>query len=163
MTHPELVNLSLFARAIAKTATMCLWPAPLALPWIRSMGRSFFSPVKRGQVYLVAGYHTGDFIGRVEKVDRDVARIRVLDPMRPIPRVRNRCAYPECVAEDFHADDHRFASVREGAVVDVFWRSVTFKQVSGDGQLAKATVDLMPAVLNRARAATSPFRKARRA
>jgi hypothetical protein len=95
-------------------------------------------------------------------VNRDTAFIRVTDPMRPTPRVRNRCAFPECIREDFHFGDHEFVRVREGVLLEVSWRAATWvpillEQVSGGGQLAQVG-DVIP-LKDRA---TSPPRKMRR-
>src|SRR5260370_19668120 len=82
----------------------------------------FFGPLSLGKAYRVEGYHTGDFLGEVESVDRDLARIRVTDPLRPRPRVKNRCSFPECVREDFHGGDHEFVRLRSGVLLEISWR-----------------------------------------
>ena len=122
-------------------------------------------PVHAGFTYRVEKHYLGDFVGEVEYADNDLARIRVTDPMRPRPRVENRCCFPECVREDFHSGDHEFVSVRKGALLEIQWRSAKWvlvampKQVSGLGQLAHG-LNLIP--VNNFNRATSPARKARR-
>lgn len=133
------------------------------MTWLRSSGARFWSAIKPGRVYRVEGYHTGDFTGEVLRVDRDIAQVRVVDPMRPIPRVRNRCSFPECVRADFHGGDHEFVSVRQGALLQVSvaltkWIPIDSAQSSGDGQLATLS-GLMPTPSS---LATSPSRKVRR-
>ena len=86
----------------------------------------FFAPVSVGETYRVVGYYTGEFVGECERVDREVARFRVLDPMRPAPRVAEKCPFPACVLRDCHAGDHELTSVRVGAAIDVNWKFVTF-------------------------------------
>lgn len=87
---------------------------------------NFYAPVKRGEIYRVVGYYTGDFIGECEMIDRDIARFRVLDPLRPSPKVTQKCAYPACVLRDFHGGDHELTTVRIGATIDVNWKFVAF-------------------------------------
>jgi hypothetical protein len=159
--NSELLNLWLFARAIAKTACMTGIGPFFLCAWLRSMGAKFYCPIAIGNLYRVVGYHTGDFVGEVERVNRDIAFVRVTDPMRPTPRVKNRCAFPECIREDFHFGDHEFVRVREGVLLEVSWRAakwvpILLEQVSGGGQLAHE------GVIPLQRRATSPPRKVRR-
>jgi|SRR5580700_7828648 hypothetical protein len=158
--HPELLNLWLFSRTIVKVALMTSLGPFVLCAWLRSMGAKFWCPLTIGNRYRVEGYHTGDFVGEVERANRDIALVRVTDPMRPMPRVLNRCCFPECIREDFHFGDHEFVRVREGVLLEVSWRAARFvpillEQVSGSGQLAS---NVMP-LKNRA---TSPPRKMRR-
>jgi hypothetical protein len=160
--HSELLNLWLFARAIAKTACMTGIGPFFLCAWLRSMGAKFYCPITIGNLYRVEGYHTGDFVGEVERVNRDIALIRVTNPMRPTPRVKNRCAFPECIRDDFHFGDHEFVRVREGVLLEVSWRAAKWipilrEQVSGGGQLAHE------GVIPSQRRATSPPRKVRHA
>ncbi len=136
-------DLQLFAAAIAKVALLTGFGPFVLFAWIRSMGAKFFCPITTGNLYRVEGYHTGDFVGEVERVNRDSAFVRVTDPMRPAPRVLNRCSFPECVRDDFHGGDHEFVRVREGAVIEVSWRAAKWTpiliqhQTSAGGRLAK--------------------------
>jgi hypothetical protein len=119
----------------------------------------FFCPLSIGTEYRVVGYHTGDFVGEVLSVDRTFARVRVIDPMRPRPRVKDRCSFPECVRKDFHEGDHEFVRVRKGALVEVSWESAKWILVepsSGGGQLAMIENRPNTSVFDRA---TSPPRK----
>jgi hypothetical protein len=86
----------------------------------------FWAPIEVGEVYRVVGYYTGEFIGECERVDRDVARFRVIDPLRRTPRVSSKCPFPACVLREFHQSDHELTSVRVDAVVEVSWKFVTF-------------------------------------
>lgn len=127
--HSELLNLSLFAQAIAKVALLNL-PVLVLLPWMKTFGVKFFCPVAIGKEYKVSGYHTGTFIGRCDQADRDIAKFTVLDSLRPIPKVRNRCPFPGCVLKDFHAgNDHELLRVRVGGQVEVFWRQAKFEDL----------------------------------
>lgn len=85
---------------------------------------NFWAPVLVGEAYRVAGYHTGEFIGECERVDRDIARFRVIDTLRPSPKVAQKCPFPACVLREFHASDHELASLRVGAAIDVSWRFI---------------------------------------
>jgi hypothetical protein len=89
---------------------------------------NFFAPVSLGATYRVTGYHTGEFIGEVEQIDRDVARLRVVDTLRRAPRVVDGCPFPACVLHDFHAGDHELTSLRVGAMIDVSWRMAKFRE-----------------------------------
>ena len=91
---------------------------------------NFFAPVSVGEVYRVVGYYTGDFIGECERVDRDVARFMVIDPLRPSPKVASKCPFPACVLREFHSGDHELTSVRVGATIEVRWRFVAFGVVA---------------------------------
>lgn len=88
----------------------------------------FWCPLALGKIYRVVGYHTGEFIGEVESVDRTWARVRIVDTLRPAPRVKNRCSFPQCVRQDFHDGEHEFSRIREGAVLEVPWESVKWYQ-----------------------------------
>jgi len=143
--HNELLNVALFARAIAKTALLCGFVPGALLAFFGPRVAKFRCELSIGRHYRVEGYHTGDFAGEVLSVDRDLARIRVTDPMRPMPRVRNRCAFPACVREDFHQGDHEFMRVREGAVIEIPWRSAKWIPIAdrvseGERQLATQQV-----------------------
>jgi hypothetical protein len=136
-----IANLSLFALAISKTLLWTgLGPAVMVAVAFERAAK-FWTPLKVGKVYRISGYHVGDFVGEVEAVSRNEAHVRVLDPMRPAPRVRNRCCFPECLREDFHGGEHEFARVREGALVEVSWALAKWAEVSpqasGGRQLAK--------------------------
>jgi len=123
----ELQNLRLFAAALWKLSyTTGFLPFVVCAFIGRHKGR-FWSPIAIGHAYRVLRYHTGVFIGRVDFVDRDVARLTVIDPLRPMPKIANRCSFPECIREDFHAGDHEFSRVRQGATVEVFWRNAKFE------------------------------------
>jgi len=158
--HSELLNLRLFACAIAKTSLLTGLAPGILLAFFGPRVAKFWCPLSIGKQYRVKGYHTGDFVGEVVSVDRSVARVRVTDPMRRIPHVENRCSFPECVRKDFHDGDHEFARVREGALIEVCWESAKWipavDQVSGGGQLAALRISSIPTRLNRA---TSPPRK----
>jgi len=75
-----------------------------------------------GHTYIVRGYHTGDFLARCEAISRVCgtrAVVTVLDTMRPRPRISDRCAFPDCVREDWHGGDHEFARIRIGASLTI--------------------------------------------
>jgi len=72
--------------------------------------------------YRIEGYALGDFIGELVRIDLDLAQVRVTDTLRPAPRVRNRCPFPECIRGDFHEGGHEFPAIREQALVWVPWR-----------------------------------------
>ena len=158
----ELSDLCLFFLAIAKCGLMTgLLPGGIFLAFFCPRAAKFFCPLAIGKEYRIVGYHTGDFVGEVEGVDRTFARVRVIDPMRPRPRVKDRCSFPECVRKDFHKGDHEFVRVREGALIEVSWESAKWipviEQVPGAAQLAKSNRDgMMP---NPSYRATSPPRK----
>jgi hypothetical protein len=88
----------------------------------------FWAPVEVGHAYRVFGYHT-EFIGDCEAVDRDVARFRVIDTLRPNPKVGNKCPFPGCVAREFHGGNHELTSVRTGAAINVVWKLAKFAPV----------------------------------
>jgi len=125
----ELYNLWLFALAIAKTSLLCGFAPGLALAFFGPRVAKFHAPFTLGKLYLVGGYHTGDFIGEVLRADRDFAWVRVTDPKRPFPHVPNRCSFPQCIREDFHAGEHEVIRVREGAVIEVNWHAATWLPV----------------------------------
>lgn len=92
------------------------------------MKASAFVPLlslRPGDSYIVRGYHTGDFAGELVRFSNPkrkfahFAYFRVIDTMRPAPKVRNRCPYPECVRAQEHDGDHEFNSIREGALVEI--------------------------------------------
>jgi len=161
--HSFLFNLYLFASATAKALWMTGVGPGIVVAFFGPRVAKFWCPLSLGKQYRVEGYHTGDFVGEVEAITRDTAQVRVIDPMRPLPRVKNRCCFPECVREDFHFGDHEFARVREGVLLEVSWKAAKWIPVqpsSGGEQLATALSDgLIPNRLNRA---TSSPRKVRR-
>lgn len=124
--HSELLNVYLFACAIGKSALMIGAAPGLALAFFGPRCAKYYRPVKIGALVRIEGYHTGDFIGTVETVQRDVAGIRVTDPLRPMPRVKNRCSFPECVRADFHSGEHEFMRVRIGVLIEVWWANARF-------------------------------------
>ena len=140
----ELFNLWLFALAIAKASVMTGLAAAPLLALLQRMRGGFWSPVTIGKRYRVEGHYLGDFIAEIEDIDRDLARVRIVDPLRPLPRVKNRCPFPQCVIEEFHGGDHEFCSVREGALLEIHWRTAKSipiaedapQKVSGAGQSA---------------------------
>ena len=77
-----------------------------------------------GVVYLVRGYYIGDFVGRVEEIDRRVAVLTVLDPLRP--HEKGSCPFPQCLGEDYHDGPHSFSTLRVGARVEVRWQLAQF-------------------------------------
>jgi hypothetical protein len=167
--HSELSNIWLFVCVIVKAALMTGLGPGIALAFFGPRAAAQVLPVKMGGLYRIVGYHTGDFIGEVEAVHRDTVHVRVVDPLRPFPRVQNRCSYPECVREDFHNGDHEFVRVRTGAVLEVAWalaRFVEAKQVSGGEQLATShgstAGDAVPTPIATSNRATSSPRKERR-
>jgi hypothetical protein len=97
---------------------------------LRNRFGKFLAPVSVGETYRILGYHTGEFIGECEFVDRDLARFRVLDPLRRAPRVAQKCPYPACVLRDFHVGDHELTSVRDGALIEVRWQFASFAPVA---------------------------------
>jgi hypothetical protein len=80
-----------------------------------------------GAVGYVRGYYTGDFLGRCLAIDNDVASFVIEDTLRPEPKIRNRCSFPQCVREDYHAGEHEFARMRVGATIEVHWRNARFE------------------------------------
>jgi hypothetical protein len=141
-THSELLNLALFARAITKTALLCGFVPGALLAFFGPRVAKYWCDLSIGHHYRVEGCWAGDFAGEVLSVDRDLARIRVTDPMRIMPRVRNRCCFPQCVLEDLHDGDHEFMHVREGVVLAIPWRLAKWIPIAnrvseGERQLAK--------------------------
>lgn len=162
-TTSELANLWLFLLAMGKASLLCGFAPGVLLAHFGPRVAKYFCPLTLGKVYRVEGYYTGDFIGEVESVDREFAKVRVLDPLRPVPRVPNRCSFPQCVREDFHSGDHEFVRVREGVLIEVAWHAakwtlaIRVETGSGDGQFAG---NLIPSELKVW--ATSPSRKIQR-
>lgn len=152
----------LFAAAIAKCALMTGLGPGILLAMFGPRFAKFHRPVKLHTPFLIKGHYLGDFIGEVESVERDVAHVRVTDTLRPAPRVRNRCVFPQCIREDFHHGDHEFPRICWGELVAIDWHTAKFLPIttsSGDGQLApkkSGAVDPLRLV------ATSPSRKIRR-
>lgn len=70
-------------------------------------------------LYRIERYSCGDFIGEILKINQGLAQVRVVDTLRPAPRVLERCCYPQCILSDFHLGEHEFASIRLGAVLDI--------------------------------------------
>ena len=159
-----IANIQLLALAIAKTLLRTgLGPGAIALGIIARAAK-YWSPCAIGKAYRVEGYHYGDFIGTVESIDRDIAQVRVIDPLRPFPPVKNKCPYPECVLEDFHSGDHYKLRVREGVLLAVQWRCAKWIAIedpqpsSGGRQLASV---LIPTNQSQNRATSLP-RKVKR-
>jgi hypothetical protein len=155
-----LSNFSLFAQTLWKVGWITALGPGIVMAVFARRAVKFWCPLKCGQIFRIEGYHTGDFVGEIESLDRDMARVRVIDPMRPLPRVRNRCPFPECIREDFHFGDHEFVRVREGVLLEVVWRAAKWIPIlepsSGGGQLAHE------GVIPLQRRATSPPRKERK-
>jgi hypothetical protein len=99
------------------------------IPLIASSKRRV-APVHIGRTYRVAGYYTGDFIGKCLDVDRSVASFLVVDPLRRIPKVRTHCPFPACVLRDLHQGEHEFADVRENTVLEVAYRNAHFDEAA---------------------------------
>jgi hypothetical protein len=80
--------------------------------------------------------------------------------MRPMPRVVNRCSFPECVRADFHNGEHEFMRVRAGVLLEVSWRNAkwTPNQVRGGAVSPSKRFDTSEVESW----ATSPPRKVRR-
>ncbi len=88
-------------------------------PWI---------PPSPDRVYRVRGYHTGEFIGRVESSDRQVAVMTVLDPLRPQPKVSGaHCPFPQRAGAEDHDGDHFFPAVCAGRRIEIPWRLAQFE------------------------------------
>jgi hypothetical protein len=83
-------------------------------------------PPMPGYNYLVRGYHTGEFIGRVESVDRQCAHVSVVDPLRP--HQRGSCPFPQCIRDEDHDGGHIFPSLCVGAKLEIPWRLAQFEQ-----------------------------------
>jgi hypothetical protein len=146
----------LFAAAIAKCALITGLGPGILLAVFGPRFAKFRRPVTLNKPFLIKGHYLGDFIGTVEAVERDVAHVRVTDTLRPAPRVRNRCAFPQCIRQDFHYGDHEFPRICWGELVAIDWHTAKFVPIeksSGDGQLAAASI---PAL---SKQATSPSRK----
>lgn len=93
-----------------------------------------------GREYRVTGYWTGEFIGRLDEV-RGTSNVRgayplavltVVDPLRPLPKVREKCPFPFCVARDFHEGEHEVCSIRPGARIEVGLALARFLEVAAD-------------------------------
>jgi hypothetical protein len=83
--------------------------------------------LKRGKLYRVRGYYTGDFIGECVSIDRHVAVFEITDTLRPAPRIpKPKCPFPGCVRAEFHIEDHELARMRVGGKIEVFWRNAEF-------------------------------------
>ena len=77
-----------------------------------------------GKEFRVLGYHTGDFCGRLESIDRDIAVFTVTDNFRRVAIPIDRCSYPGCILSDLHDGPHEFDPSRllVGSKVEVAWR-----------------------------------------
>ena len=87
-----------------------------------------------GETYQVSGYWTGNFVGECISLSgprryAKAAVFEVIDPMRPLPRVRNRCPFPECVRREEHDGDHEFVPVRVGASIEIAFRNARLVRV----------------------------------
>jgi hypothetical protein len=82
-----------------------------------------------GQVYLVRGYATGEFIGRVDSVEQygGVCLLTVLDPLRPYQKAPAPCPFPQCIAEVDHDGQHVFPTLCAGHQIEVPWRLAQFE------------------------------------
>lgn len=120
----ELPNLFLLGQLIFKVGIYCgFGPGIVIACALSTRGKNFFwSPISVGKLYRVEGHYLGEFVCEVRELDRDNAQVVVTDPMRSMPRVRNRCCFPECVRNDFHGGDHEFVRVRAGVTMEVSWR-----------------------------------------
>lgn len=125
----ELSNLYYFFFAILKAGLITgFWFGLGAVVWadrsdmLRQRTRRSAGGLKIRKVYRVEGYSLGDFIGELLAIDLDLARVRVVDSLRPAPRVKNRCCFPKCIREDFHEGDHEFPTIRADATVQVPWK-----------------------------------------
>ena len=78
-------------------------------------------------VVRVSGYHTGDFLGEVERVDRDVVALLITDPLRPYQK--KGCPFPQCIAEADHDGAHVFPTLCAGHRIEVPWRLAKFETV----------------------------------
>lgn len=123
-------DLELFLRVIVRALLVTGIGPGILLAFMGRAARKFWCPVAIGHVYRVIGYHTGDFVGEVERADASVALFLVRDPLRTIPKVTDRCSFPQCVGEEFHDGDHRFEPVRAGAQLLVYWRNAKFEEVA---------------------------------
>jgi hypothetical protein len=96
----------------------------------------------RGRTWLVLGYHTGNFIGRCEAIGPRLATFTVIDTLRPLPRIADRCPFPGCVRGDFHDNDHELAPVRLGATIEIFWQNARYAPAEqSEYWLARANFD----------------------
>jgi len=93
-----------------------------------------------GQRYRVRGYWTGEFIGELYEIRGrlggsaayPLAVFTVTDPLRPLPRVSEKCPFPYCVARDFHEGEHEFCVVRPGARIEIGFALARFEAVAAD-------------------------------
>lgn len=121
----ELSTVWLAARAIAKLSITTGFG-----PWL-----VICSAVHIGRTYRVAiaGSVYGEFIGRcigIGSVGRKrFVQILVTDTLRPSPRVRNRCPFPECLGSAYHGGDHEFPRIRKDTYVDVPEREASFVEI----------------------------------
>jgi hypothetical protein len=82
-----------------------------------------------GREYLVQGYWTGTFKGRIEWISASegdpVVRLVVTNAMRRGAAIA--CDYPECLDEMGHAGDHRFdEDFRNGTIIELAVRNARF-------------------------------------
>lgn len=110
--HSELLNLWLFAQAIAKVSLTTGF-----LPWLLA------ATVVHGRVYKVSGVHPGDFVGKLIDIinigGKRYLQFLVTDTLRPAPRVLNKCTFPRCIRLEEHGGEHEFPRIRPGAFVEI--------------------------------------------
>lgn len=128
--HAELTNLRIFVEVLGKVLLETGLGPGIAIVFLVHAMRKFWTPLEEGHCYRVRGYHTGDFVGKVERVDASVALFLVRDPLRRIPKAQDRCSMKQCILEDFHEGDHQFDPVRPGAQLIVYWRNAKFEEVA---------------------------------
>lgn len=128
MIRNEFANVYLFVAAIVKTSLLTgIGPGILGAAIIARRSRLKW-PIVVGKIYKVVGYHTGDFVGQLLRIDHDVARFMVIDTLRPstLRRIRNRCAFPWCVLKDLHEGDHEIPKMRIGGMLEIYWANAGF-------------------------------------
>jgi hypothetical protein len=111
--------------------------------------------LRLGQHYRVTGYWTGEFIGCLEEL-RGVSNVRgayplavltVVDPLRPLPKVREKCPFPFCVAREFHEGEHEVCTIRPGGRIEVGLGLARFVEVAADSAaLTHSTPVITPVI-----------------
>ena len=86
-----------------------------------------------GRNYRVEGVFPGAFVGRCVDIltvghERSV-QLLIVDTLRPRPRVRDKCAFPECVRYDGHDGNHEFPRIRKGNFIDLPIYGVRFVEL----------------------------------
>lgn len=113
ISSTEVENMWLFAMTIAKVALLTGFAPWLLLGVAIHIGRS----------YRVEGVFPSGFVGRCIGVivvgHQRFVQLLITDTLRPSPKVRNKCPYPQCIREQEHGGDHEYPRIRAGNYIDV--------------------------------------------